>query len=75
MKHLNKLSYYYQACYLTNKPVSWLFCTQLRLLLVETQSYVKKMIKLIIYYLHCINRECGHFREISDRGLDVLTER
>ena len=22
-----------------------------------------------------INRECGHYREISDRGLDVLTER
>ena len=54
MKHLNKLSYYYQAC---TKPVSWQFCTQLRLLLVETQSYVKKMTELIIYYLHCINRE------------------
>ena len=27
------------------------------------------------YYILLINREWGHYREISDRGLDVLTER
>ena len=28
-----------------------------------------------MYYIPLINREWGHYREISDRGLDVLTER